>query len=88
MRVNAQGLRASLGGWDKRPPRLSIEGTGLTFTAAPGARPPPVTAAKGLQLHTRPDRTTRARSFLELDQASAAPGSLIGRPRRRRAGET
>lgn len=52
--VRARALRASLGGFGKTPPRLSIEGVDLSFDTAPGAKPYLIRSADRLQLHTRP----------------------------------
>lgn len=52
--VRAEALRASLAGFDRRPPRISVEGVGLAFEPAPGARDYPIEAAGKLALHLRP----------------------------------
>ncbi len=52
--VRAEALRASLAGFDQHPPRVSIEGVGLEFEPAPGARDYPVQSAETLAMHLRP----------------------------------
>lgn len=52
--VRADALRASLAGFDRHPPRISVEGVGLNFEPAPGAREYPVQSAEKLELHLRP----------------------------------
>ena len=52
--VRAGALRASLGGFDARPPRLSVEGVDVAFDTAPGAKPYMIKSAERLELHTRP----------------------------------
>ena len=46
--VGAKVLRASVSKLNAHPPRISVEGIGLTFTAAPGAEPFFVSAAQAL----------------------------------------
>lgn len=52
--VRAEALRASLAGFDKHPPRISIEGVGLNFEPTPGAKEYPIQSAEKLELHLRP----------------------------------
>ncbi len=52
--VSAKALRASLGGLNGNPPRLSIEGVDLRFDTPAGARPYMIRSAERLELHTRP----------------------------------
>ncbi|MEP6967942.1 MAG: DUF2125 domain-containing protein, partial [Pseudomonadota bacterium] len=77
--VKARVLRASLSDAGARPPRLSIEGEGLTFAAPPGAEPFFVTAAREFHLHTRPGPGDRGAVFVELKQASVRLSGLMGR---------
>ncbi len=77
--VGARVLRASLSDAGARPPRLSIEGEGLTFAPAAGAEPFFVTAAREFHLHTRPGPGDRGALFVELRQASVRLSGLMGR---------
>jgi len=77
--VKAKALRASLSEADAHPPRLSIEGLGLTFAAAPGANPFFITAADEVHLHTRAGPNDQGAAYFELDQAKANFPGLIGR---------
>ncbi|MEO8927334.1 MAG: DUF2125 domain-containing protein [Caulobacteraceae bacterium] len=77
--VKARVLRASLSGLGDYPPRLSVEGLDLTFTAAPGANPFFVTAADALHLHTRAGPGDRGAVYFELDRAAAPLSGLMGR---------
>jgi hypothetical protein len=78
VQVSAQTLRASAGGFGDHPPRISVEGRGLTFTAPPGAGPLPVTAAQGLELHTLAGPDDQGAVFIGLTQATMRPDGLIG----------
>jgi len=77
--VGAQALRASLSEPDAHPPRLSVEGVGLTFTPAPGAKPFFITAADEVHLHTRAGPSDQGAAYVELDGAKANFSGLIGR---------
>ncbi len=77
--VQAKALRASLAGLDQRPPRLSVEGVNLTFTASPGAKPYPIETAEGLQLHLRPGPDDQGGVLFKLDRAKLR---LTGLPER------
>ena len=59
------------------PPRLSIEGLGLVFTPAPGARPFALTSAARLELHVRPGPEDKAAVFLRLQDGTPTPGRLL-----------
>jgi hypothetical protein len=79
LRVDAKVLRASLSEADKMPPRLSVEGLGLTFTAPPGAAPFPLRSAMEFHLHTRSGPDDQGAVYLELDGAIAQVDGLLGR---------
>ncbi len=77
--VGAKVLRASLSDLGARPPRLSVEGIGLTFHPAPGADPFFLTAAQEFHLHTRAGPPDEGAIFVELDRAQARLPGLMGR---------
>ena len=77
--VKAKALRASLSEADAHPPRVSVEGIGLTFTAEPGANPYFITAADEVHLHTRAGPNDQGAAYFELDNAKANFPGLIGR---------
>lgn len=67
--VRADALRASLGGFDARPPRLSVEGVGLTFDPAQGAKPYAIRSAERLELHLRPGPDDQGGVLLRVEGA-------------------
>jgi hypothetical protein len=77
--VTAKVLRASISDVGARPPRLSVEGIGLTFAAAPGAAPFFMTAAEAFHFHTRAGPGDRGAAFIELDEAKVPLSGLMGR---------
>ncbi len=77
--VGAKVLRASLSDLGDRPPRVSVEGIGLTFRPAPGADPFFLTAAEEFHLHTRAVPAEEGAIFLGLDRAKASLPGLMGR---------
>ena len=77
--VKAKVLRASFSRPGDRPPRLSVEGIGLTFTAPPGAEPFFLTAAQEFHLHTRAGPGDQGAIYLSLVQATAPPTGWMGR---------
>jgi len=79
VRITARVLRASLAGWDRQPPRISIEGMDLTFAPFPGAKPLPITEAREFQFHTRAGPNDQGEFALQLIQAKARPDDLLGR---------
>ncbi|MEJ0064708.1 MAG: DUF2125 domain-containing protein [Caulobacteraceae bacterium] len=76
--VTAGTLRASINGWDQAPPRISVEGDDLTFTAAPGAKPFSLASAKTLQFYTRAGPNQQAALFVGIDGGAALPDSWAG----------
>ncbi len=79
LRVGAQVLRASFSGWGQAPPAISVEGKGITFAPAPGAKPFFVSAAQDMQFYTRAGPDDQGAVFLSLTQASAPLTGLMGR---------
>ena len=58
-------------------PRVSVEGLGLTFRPAPGARPFALAGAERLELHLRPGPDDQAAIFLRLEGGAPEPGRLL-----------
>ncbi|HEY2707816.1 MAG TPA: DUF2125 domain-containing protein [Caulobacteraceae bacterium] len=79
VRVDARVVRGSVNGWDQSPPRISIDGDGLSFTAAPGAKPFALAAAKDVQIYTRSGPNDQAAVFVSVDGGVAAPGGWVDR---------
>jgi hypothetical protein len=67
--VGAKALRASLSDPGAHPPRLSVEGVGLTFAPGPGAAPIAFSEAAELHLHTAAGPADQGAFFLSLDKA-------------------
>lgn len=76
--VTARLLRASVNGWDRRPPNISVEGDDLTLTPATGARPFWLTAAKSLQFDTRAAPDDQGAVYLNLTGGQASSQSWMG----------
>jgi hypothetical protein len=77
--VTARLLRASVNGWERRPPNISFEGDDLALTPAAGAQPFWLTGAKTLEFYTRTAPDDQGGVFFGLDGGQAAPDSLMGR---------
>ena len=77
--IRATALRASLSEAQAHPPRLSVEGIGLSFATPPGAPPFFITGADAFHQHTRAGPDDQGGLYLELDQAHARFPGLIGR---------
>jgi hypothetical protein len=77
--ITGQALRASFAGFDKYPPRISVEGANLVFTPAAGAAPFPLLSTAGLQLHVRPGPDDQGAIFFEAKGAKARFTGLLGR---------
>ena len=77
--VQAKVLRASLSHFGEHPPRLSVEGEDLIFTAAPGAKPYFITAAKAFNLHLKAGPDDQGAVYVGLDQAKANLTGLMAR---------
>jgi hypothetical protein len=77
IRIDARALRASLSDVTEFPPRLSVEGLGLTFSAPPGSRPTALTGAEELHFHAKAGPSDQGAAYMELDKArTAGPGLL------------
>ena len=79
VRITAKVLRASISDPTGHPPTVSIEGIGLAFAPAPGAAPYFLDDAAELHLHTRAGPADQGAFFFELDRATPAPQSVLGR---------
>lgn len=75
--INAKVLRGSLSEMGAHPPRLSIEGMGLTFAAAPGASPVAIASAEGLHLHAKAGPMGQGAFYVEIDRANSADSGLL-----------
>ena len=76
--VTASPLRASLNAWNETPPRISVEGSDLTFAAAPGAKPFSLASAKEVQFYVRAGPRMQAAVFFSLEGGQALPGGWVG----------
>ena len=79
VRVTAKVLRASISDPAAYPPTFSFEGLGLVFAAAPGSAPYFLNAAAEAHLHTRAGPADEGAFLFELDRATPAPQSVLGR---------
>ena len=77
--VTGQALRASVAGFARSPPRIAVEGVGLTFTPQPGGAPFTVASAKDLGLYLRPVGQDDAEAYVRLGDATAPSPRLLGR---------
>lgn len=75
--IGAKVLRGSLSEMGAYPPRLSIEGVGLTFAAAPGASPVAIASAEGLHLHAKAGPMDQGAFYVEIDRANSADSGLL-----------
>ena len=74
--IAAKALRASLSDAGAHPPRVSVEGLDLTFTAPAGAAAAPLSSAAGLHIHTKAGPSDQGAAYLELDDARPTGGAL------------
>jgi len=77
VRIDAAVLRASISGLDQYPPRFSLEGEGLTFTPAPGAKPFAAQAAAAVELHTAAGPDDQGALFVSLDKVQGPQSGLL-----------
>ena len=77
--IAGQALRASFSHPQERPPRISVEGANLTFTAAPNAKPFPLLSAANMQLHLRAGPDDQGAILFKADGARADFVGLLGR---------
>lgn len=76
--VTARLLRASVNGWDRRPPNISVAGDDLVLAPAPGAKPFWLTAAKSLQFDTRAAPDDQGEVWFGIEGGAAARDSWMG----------
>lgn len=77
--IAGQALRASISHVREHPPRVSVEGAGLSFTPAPGAKPFQLVSADRMQLHLRAGPDDQGAIFFKADGAKTAFTGLLGR---------
>jgi hypothetical protein len=79
VRIAAKTLRASLSDMASHPAAFSLEGIGLVFTPVPGASSYFLQSAAELHVHTRAGPSDQGAFLVELDRATPAPASALGR---------
>lgn len=77
--ITGQALRASISHVKEYPPRISVEGAGLAFAPAPGAKPFQLVSADSMQLHLRGGPDDQGAIFFKADGAKTAFTGLLGR---------
>lgn len=77
--ITGKALRASISHVQEYPPRVSVEGAGLTFAPAPGARPFELVSAQDMQLHLRGGPEDQGAIFFKAGGAKTAFTGLLGR---------
>lgn len=77
--VKAKALRASASNLEGAPPKIAVEGVGLTFEPGLGGRPFFVSAARKLQLNLRSGPDDQGQVYLLLDGAKARTEGLFAR---------
>jgi hypothetical protein len=80
VQVKGRMIRASLTHLTETPPRLSFEGTGLTFQPAAGAQPFALQSADRVEFHLRGEkRLDEGLVSFKVDNGKARLGGLFGR---------
>ena len=79
LRVRAKALRASVSEADRTPPRLSVEGLGLSFSTPPGSAPFALRSASEFHFHMKSGPGDQGAAYIELDGAIASLDGLVGR---------
>ncbi len=77
--VQGQALRASFSDFDKRPPRIALEGVHLTFSPEAGAKPYFLSAARQLNMRILPGPDDLGGVLLHLGGARMALDGLAAR---------
>ena len=75
--IGARVLRASVSEAGAHPPRVSVEGLGLTFTAPAGAKPFGLASAQEFHLHARAGPQDEGAAYVEIDRATTAGPGLL-----------
>jgi hypothetical protein len=76
--IDGQVLRASAGGFGKRP-RFDVEARGITIRPLADSQPMPFASADLFEVHLRPEAEDVDRLFVILQGAMPTPGSLMNR---------
>jgi hypothetical protein len=79
VKVTGKGLRASLSGFDRRPPSFDFQGEGLAFQPAAGAEPFALTAAQLLEFHLCAGPDDEGGVFVQVTGGKARLSGLLGR---------
>ncbi len=77
--VTAKALRASVSEASATPPRISVEGLGLTFSTPPGAAPFLLRGATEFHLHTKAGPDNQGAVYIEVDGATTRLTGLLAR---------
>ncbi|MDP8916251.1 MAG: DUF2125 domain-containing protein, partial [Pseudomonadota bacterium] len=79
VRIEGRVLRASVGGADRTPPRVSLEGADVRFTPLPGAEPFLLAGAERIEAHLRPapDAADTAALLLRVRAARPRPAGVM-----------
>jgi hypothetical protein len=72
-------IRASVSGFDKRPPSFDFEGVDLTFQPQPGAQPFFLSAADRVEFHLRAGPDDQGGVFLTVQNGKARLAGLFAR---------
>ncbi|MDB5479220.1 MAG: hypothetical protein JWO83_273 [Caulobacteraceae bacterium] len=75
--IGARVLRASVSDADASPPRISVEGLGLTFGTPAGAKPFGLASAQEFHLHTRAGPHDQGAAYVEIDKAVPMGAGLL-----------
>jgi hypothetical protein len=76
--IDGEAIRASIGGFKRTPPRISIEGLNLTIAATTGEAPA-FTAMKRFEAHLRPVEGDKAQLMVSAEDAAVSPDGVLGR---------
>lgn len=77
--VRGELLRASVSGFDKRPPNIVVEGRKLTFAREQGAAPYPFQTAERLDINLRPGPDDQAALLFRVENARTELTGLLAR---------
>lgn len=78
VQVRGKLIRASLSHLADRPPNVSFEGVGLTFTPAAGAQPFALSAAERVEMHLRKGPDDEGGLWISVRQGRAQLAGLLG----------
>jgi hypothetical protein len=77
-RITGEAIRASVGGFSRNPPRVSVEGVDLAIASTTGAAPA-FTAIERFEAHVRPTDGDQAEVRLSVENAAPNPETILGR---------